>query len=745
MNEVRLESDILVAGGGLAGTFAAIAAARQGGRVTLVQDRSVLGGNASSEIAVGIAGADCNNNSFGQYLRETGLINEFALKVLDRSADNDSARAIQSTILWEMVRAEPSITLLLNSYVHHADLDDQGRLTAAGAIQTNTERRYSIKADWFIDCTGHGTLGALAGAEYRMGREGRDEFDESMAPATGDSGTMGDSIIFRARDMGRPVPFTRPDWAEHFPTDADLPGRHPQKEHIGPNEIIGFWWLEYGGRMNTIDDAQEIHEQLTRILFGLWDHMKNTGDHGVDTYALTHIDTIPGRRESRRLMGDTLPTEHDVRAATRFEDRIAYAGWPIDIHPPGGIYDDPPACTHVYLPQVWNLPFRSIYSRNIENLLMAGRNISLTHIALGSARVMATCALLGQAAGTAAAMCSQYAKTPRQIGQDHIDELQQRLLKQDCYLVGISNSDPDDLARGAAVTASSQSSLPIARPAEFRPLDQSLAQTLPLSEPTLQSLELYLRNDSDSPQEVTLALRAAKHLNDFTGDEDLAKLTQTVQPGQDGWVQFDLSLDIQPKRYYRAILDGPPQVAWAYEPAHIYATLSSVHDASQWPAWRPFKPLAGSKAVGTFCLKPTPNSAPYHPTNVISGVNRPSDWTHTWCSNPAQPLPQQLDLTFPEPRGIREVQLTFDDDLNRNIYHPPPHGRIGLGLPESLVKSYRLLCSQDGEWAPLADEPHNTQRHRVHAFSPRTTDAIRLDCRATWGLPQARVVQVRIY
>jgi hypothetical protein len=244
----------------------------------------------------------------------------------------------------------------------------------------------------------------------------------------------------------------RPPWAHLFRTDADLPHRpHGASEY-------GYWWIEWGGHLDTVRANEAIRDELLRYLFGVWDHIKNQGDHGAENHALTWFGWVPGKRESRRLLGDYVLRQQDCTEARRFDDTVAYGGWPVDIHAYGGIENPDPPARFGHLEDIYSLPFRMLYSRNIENLLMAGRDASATHMAHGSTRVMATCAVMGQAAGTAAALCVQHGCLPRELTASRLQELQLALVRDDCYLPDIAVADPDDLARHATITASSQAS-----------------------------------------------------------------------------------------------------------------------------------------------------------------------------------------------------------------------------------------------------------------------------------------------
>jgi len=214
-------------------------------------------------------------------------------------------------------------------------------------------------------------------------------------------------------------------------------------------------WIELGGgRYNTIADAETLRDELLKAVYGVWDHIKNGGEHGAQNMELEWVGMLPGKRESRRLMGDYVLNEADCAGGRRFADAVAYGGWPMDVHTVEGFLNDSDDPTvWLRLEDVYTIPYRCYYSRNIPNLFLCGRIISASHMAFASARVMATCAVGGQAVGTAAAIAVHRGILPREVGA-HIRELQQTLLRDDCYIPGIRNEDADDLLRDAQISAS---------------------------------------------------------------------------------------------------------------------------------------------------------------------------------------------------------------------------------------------------------------------------------------------------
>jgi hypothetical protein len=289
-------------------------------------------------------------------------------------------------------------------------------------------------------------------------------YDEPWAPEAASKHTMGNGLKYYHRDTGKPQPFEPPPWIYTFPHCDDFaPGRHPRL--VKGNDVGYQWEMELGGLRDTIQDAEEIRDDLLRLIYGLWDHTKNRCPklkQRAVTHQLVWVGYVAGKRESRRLIGDYILTMNDIGSQTRFPDRVAYGGWCTDDHYSEGFFykgsfarhhDDE---KHAYTGLPYSIPFRCLYSRNIENLMMAGRNISVSHLALSNTRVMLTCAVIGHAVGTGAAMCTARAETPRELCTNHIEDLQQQLLKEGAHIIGLRANDPRDLARKAAVTASSE-------------------------------------------------------------------------------------------------------------------------------------------------------------------------------------------------------------------------------------------------------------------------------------------------
>ncbi len=462
--------DFIVVGGGMSGVCAAIEAARSGAKTALVHARPVLGGNASSEIRVHISGAD-HGMEKPDYA-ESGLLYELMLE--NKARNEHFSYSIWDMILFEAAKNTENLTVYYNTVLYDCETEGD-RITAALCVQETTEMRYRLTAPLFADCTGNGTLGYYAGAEYRQGSESKAETGEIDAPEVGNNERMGNTIYFRARNMGHPVKFTPPSFAKKY-TEHDLrfrmhcanhkvdysgckdPEKNEQCGGVSARGVdYGYFWIELmGDKDDIITDYENIRDELVASLYGVWDHIKNGGDHGAENHELEWVGMLPGTRESRRLMGDYVLNETDILENRIFEDAVAYGGWCVDLHCPHGLLDTDimPSGDCRFYDGVYTIPYRSYYSKNIENLFMAGRNISATKLGMCSTRIIGCCAVGGQAVGAAAALCTKYGCDPRGLAP-HISELQQLILRRDCFIPGFKNEDVLDLARTATFTASS--------------------------------------------------------------------------------------------------------------------------------------------------------------------------------------------------------------------------------------------------------------------------------------------------
>ncbi|MGC8971498.1 MAG: FAD-dependent oxidoreductase [bacterium] len=703
--------DVIVIGGGIAGICASISSARLGCKVALIHNRPVLGGNFSSEIRVHICGAAGGGHMFA---RESGIVDEIVTGTRFSSIFGRSVwlEPSQDIVLLDLVKREPNIDLYLETEAKEAIMENPSRIKA---IRVENQRgSFILSAPIFIDCSGDGVIAYSAGAEYRMGREGKDEFGESLAPDNPDKYTLGSSLMFTTKRLDHPVKFTPPEWAYKF-EEKDLTYRSHS-----PNEL-NYWWIEYGGTLDTIKDNEKIKEELTKILLGVWDHIKNRGNHRADNYTLDWVGQVVGKRESRRFIGDYILTQRDIEEGTLFPDRVAYGGWPIDLHPPKGIFDPGPPCEQHLLKDIYSIPFRCLYSKNIENLMFAGRNISVTHVALGSTRVQGTCGVLGQAVGTASYLCKKYGITPREVYKEHIKELQQLLLREDCYIIGVRNEDPNDIARYSRVTASSSKALGIEEFKFLSLVSSPIGQSFIITNPRIDDISLYL--SSDEEVELTLSLYKIDSLRDVKTDRTIAISKLFLKKTSD-WVKFHIGKEVEPG-FYLFKLEGNKSFYIGFNP-RSFPGIQRIDFLSEFKVTH-----------GVYAFKISPCSYPYYPENIINGISRPTYYgPNLWISEKG--LPQSLAVDFSQRSIINTICLTFDTYLDS-----PEHSR---GVPEpECIRDYAIYYKIDGEYRKFLSITDNYYRRRIHKFEDIECDGISIEVLATNGDPYARIFEVRIY
>ena len=433
--------DVCVVGAGLAGMCAAISAARNGASVALVHDRPVFGGNCSSEVRM------WPSSALGENHRETGIIEEIFLE--NMRINPMRTYPVWDAVLYGIIQNESNIRPFMNCSVFDAQMKEDTIVSVKG-WQLTTYKTHIINARIFIDCSGDSILARLAGAEHRTGREAKSEYNEDAAPEFEDMNLLGSSVMMLARETSSPAPFVATDWMCKL-KEEDFKERY---FHSFDMPWTNFWWIELGGNKNILDDCEEIGKDLTHLAYGVWDHIKNGGEHNAENWELEWMGHIPAKRESARVMGDYVLTQNDVVSSTKFYDTVAYGCWSISTnnHPPEGFYAKKQETVKRFeVNKPFGIPYRCLYSVNIKNLMFAGRNISATHYAMYASRIMGTCAVLGQAAGTASAIAVKYGIMPRGV-LEHIKELQQTLMNDDCWLPEFKR-DISPLCKSAKLTA----------------------------------------------------------------------------------------------------------------------------------------------------------------------------------------------------------------------------------------------------------------------------------------------------
>ena len=413
--EDLLPFDIVVVGGGIAGITTAVQSSRLGLKVALIQNRPVLGGNNSSEIRVHLMG-DLDKNHYpklGRIVRE--------LDNGDPENANPDARAYGDKRKLEVVLAEKNVSLFLSTHAHGVEMEGD-RIVVVLARNIETNKEYRFRGTLFADCTGDGTLGYLAGADYRLGRESRSETGETMAPEEADDFTMGSSNLWNAAEEPFPSEFPETPWALPFSDEYHMEGTRSR------------WTWETGfGNFNTVLDAEKIRDHNFRAIYGNWSYLKNHKKEKYANWKLNWVAYISGKRESRRLMGDHILTQQDLQDHVIYPDGVVTTTWSIDLHFPDSVnskyFPGEEFISWFVHPEIkpYPVPYRCLYSRNIDNLMMAGRNISVTHVALGTIRVMRTTGMMGEVLGHAAYLCIKHETDPRGVYEEHLDEMKEML------------------------------------------------------------------------------------------------------------------------------------------------------------------------------------------------------------------------------------------------------------------------------------------------------------------------------
>jgi len=764
MKTVREQYDVAVCGGGLAGFCAAVAAARHGAKTCLIHDRPVFGGNSSSEIRVTPHGAA----AFHAYARETGIVSELLIEERARNhepiVENGWTNSVWDLTMYDLAMATPNLTFHLNTSVTGVVMQSSTRIAEVLCETINAEIHRIIAADTFIDCTGDGRVAAEAGCEWRMGSEGSGEYNEPHAPTTGNDDVMGSSLHFKSKDVGYPAPFVAPPWAVKYDDPAFFyeQGREPKELKSG------YWWIEIGVPWDTIHQNEEIRHELTRHVLGIWDWIKNKDPLTKDAAAnlsLDWIGQIPGKRESRRIVGQYWMTEHDIQDKKVFTDEVAFGGWFIDLHTPGGLlaktseaasaqgYDETSEYAEKSYAGPYGIPLRALIARDVENLMMAGRNVSATHAALATIRVMGTTALMGEAVGTAAALRQRKDCTLLKIASDHIHELQQMLLRGGCFLPNVRAVDPLDLAQAAIVTASSSALLRGVSPDskgfheglsiwrdQAKPVHEDLhhrrGQWIAIGNDSLESVAVFLSNESSKVQAVNAQLFSVESIWDYRAEpgQPLAQTTLQVHPGADQWVSWPVGLkNLHSGQYVRLDLLANPAIKWhiagRIEPGHMSAFQMSDTRMRRY----------GSGVTLSFKVEPPQNC--FGPENVLSGESRPHVFTNLWRSDPDLPLPQWLQLTWKAPQPIASVELSFPGHLIREYHAYAPFYR-----DPQCPRDYCIEAEIDGRWTTVEKVEGNYQRRRQHILQPTVTSrCLRIVVFATNGDPSAAIYEVRIY
>jgi hypothetical protein len=733
--------DLVICGGGLAGVCAAITAARSGLKVTLIQDRPVLGGNASSEVRLWALGATSHMGNNNRWAREGGLVDEILTENLFRNPEGNPL--MFDALLLEKVSEEANIRLLLNTSVHAAtkDTDTPNRIAAVEAFCSQNSTLYKVTASLFVDASGDGILGFLSGGAFRMGAESVAEFGEGFAPTEEYGYLLGHSIYFMSKDVGRPVRYTPPSFAikeveKLIPRYRDFDINH---------QACQFWWIEYGGRLDTVQQSEAIKWELWRVVYGVWDYIKNSGKFPeAENLTLEWVGHVPGKRESRRFEGDYMLVQQDIVEQRRHADAVSFGGWALDLHPADGVFASQGGCDQWHSKGVYQIPYRTLYSRNIENLFLAGRVISASHVAFGSSRVMLTCAHNAVAVGAAAALCTAHQCRPRELLDNGlIPDLQQTLIRTGHYIPHVALKDDDDLVSQAKLEASSEYAWDgFAANGPDLALDQSRALLFPAPAGRLPRFTVEIAAEKNV--ELLVELRVSEREGNFTPDQTLDSKTFSLQAtgGQYQSLEIEFEKALEKPQYCFVCFMQAEGVKLRGSDERVSGILtvgnavnkSVAKSAAQEPDpslgidsfefWIPQRRPAGHNIAIRFA-----DALPIFGVDQLrSGYERPVFQSNAWVANPSDEN-ATLTLKWDEPQSVAAITLALDSDYDHpmeTVIQNHPERQMPFCVSDIRIEDgsgKEIFHTNDNHQSYLyirLKQPVNTSQLRITLKKPAT-------------------------
>ncbi len=743
-----ITTDLVVVGGGLSGVCGAITAARQGIKVVLVQDRPVLGGNASSEVRLWVLGATSHMGNNNRWAREGGVIDELLVENWYRNPEGNPL--IFDSIILEKVVTEPNITLLLNTAVYEVQKKDDDTIASVTAFCAQNQTTYTLSAPLFCDASGDGVVGFLSGAAFRMGAESMEEFGEKFAPSVEYGELLGHSLYFYSKDVGKPVRYIAPSFAH------DVTQKVPKFRSFNAKDFgCRLWWVEYGGRLDTVHDTELIKWELWKVIYGVWDYIKNSGNFPeADNLTLEWVGTIPGKRESRRFEGDYMMIQQDIVEQRPKEDAVAFGGWSIDLHPADGVFSEKPGCNQWHSKGIYDIPYRSLYSKNIANLFLAGRIISSSHVAFGSTRVMATTAHIGQAVGMAAVLATKNKLNPRDIYTEGlVPVLQEALLKTGHHLPNLRLKDENDLVQTATITASSTlSPAEIPEDGALQPLRISVAQMIPVRAGQALSTTIHAYGLEETI--LTAELRISQLANNHTPEVILATKTIPIAKGRNCLNIIWENVHIETSQYAYLVLQKNENIEIPRSQKRISGILSVFNTVNKavsnygkqtppedigvdaFEFWTPQRRPEGHNIA----LKFDPPVEAFGAENIRNGVARPTNQPNAWVAAFEDKKPH-LTLTWTEKQAISSIVLGFDADFDH------PLESVLMTHPETVspfcVQNYRLFDDQNNL---IFEQKGNHQSHNTIQFeTPILTQSLTLEVEHPSENAPASVFEFRVY
>ncbi|MDR2949495.1 MAG: FAD-dependent oxidoreductase [Prevotella sp.] len=675
-----LSFDLVVVGGGLTGVCASISAARKGIKVALIQDRPVLGGTGSSEIRVWMLGATSHMGNNNRWAREGGIVDEILVENTYRNKEGNPV--LFDIVLIDKVKAEKNISLFLNTTVHNVNKADDRTIVSVEAFNAASETAYTFNGRLFCDSTGDGLIGYQSGATYRFGAEDSSEFEEKFTQDKKEYGeSLGNSILFYFKDAGKPVKFIAPDFAmKKEDVEREIHRVH-NPNYFNPMNQMGckYWWIEYGGRLNTIYDNEEIKYKLWSVVYGIWDYIKNSGKFPeAETKTLEWVGLLPGKRESRRFVGPYMLHQQDIINQNTHYDAVAFGGWSIDLHPSDGVFSKKNACNQWHSKGVFQIPYRCYVTADVDNLFIGGRLISASHVSFGSTRVMLTAGLGGEVIGAAAFLCLQNGYRPIDlIEEGKIVSLQKLLIETGNYLPQLAIPTINNLLDNAKITSSSELILSkISFDGGFwRPLTDSSAQMLPVKKGDMPSLTVKMKATEATTSTVELRI-SSKSFN-HTPDITLETKTINLNTGeQDITIDFEASIPYSCYAFVCFMVNE--KVELMFSPERITGILSVFNKVmpavSNWGKQRPPADI-GVDEFEFWCPERRPDGhnvamfiSPaldvFGLNNLRTMVNRPVEKPNAWVADRLDQKPE-VTVEWEDAKTVNEITLFVDSDFDQ--------------------------------------------------------------------------------
>lgn len=708
--------DIVVIGGGLSGICASIASSRAGKRVALISNRPVLGGNSSSEIRVWTRGSAGAGNLFSE---EMGILGQ--MKLYNEHINPEGNPVLWDEVLFDFVFEEKNITLFLNTLITEVEMNSENQIIRVGGFEITSENKFEFYGKMFVDATGDGFIGVKANVPYVVGKEDKKVYNEAMANDGYVKTTQGNSILFFTKTENHKVPFIPPKYAykkDFIEKLINNGGRVVNENSNG----CDLWWVEFGGELDTIKDYAQINLEDKRLILGIFDYIKNSKKFDADNLALEWVGNLSGKRESRRFLTDYVLTSNDVLNETKFNDVAFYGGWFMDFHPSKGIYSEASFCEQIPV-HVYEIPFRCLYNSSVSNLFFAGRNIGTSNSAFASSRVMNTCALSGQSAGTLASVLIDSEKTIKQIDNEIIEKAQQILIDNDNLLLH-KGKNQRNLLKNATVTTCDTVKDAFSNQCGALELSQNVYLAIPSN--LADKSKIYLVAKEQTEISISVFENTLPHSKCFTNLRE----NKTIKL-QEGENIIALAQLFQGKEYLSILLNKNDKVSVLLSDNGVVGVnLGYVGE----PKFH-------------FPLMKVESFESYDVSNLFNGFNRPYQSANAWVS---EKVPCEISIKFEKAQQLKNIEFAFNPELSVDLLSSrvskasKHHGIVFRnGTAPQIVKDFEIYAKIDGKMELIKEINDNYQRI-VNIDIDVVTEEMAIKFKETYGAKRVEVFEIKL-